>query len=144
MELNIQWKDFLRIFCLYPLSQIGLIILLIVQLWGIVSGSNDASDALFKSDWAAFSVVAMNAIGIIVTIILALVTNIGFTLYYIYKSDCLFKLLNENRLFLNILNVVGLWFGGLSFLIMPIYLMIKVKDHHKQNGFAYGWTGKLK
>ena len=138
-NLNTEWKQFVKISMIFPLSQIGLIIMLIVQLWGIISGVMDNSTMLDEK--ALFSVMFTNSIGIIVTLFLFLISQVGYVLWFIFKCDHLFLLLEKNRLTFNIINVIGLWFGGLSILLMPIYLMMSVKSFWNKHGISYNWLG---
>lgn len=82
-----------------------------------------------------FGTIAGSTLGIIVLGLLYLI----WVIWFILASDNLFKLLNINRALGNILNIIGIFCSGLSFLIVPIFFWIQVKSYWNSLNIPSSW-----
>lgn len=144
-QINQHWKQFLKIYWLFPLALIGLIVLIGFQVWAIITSVlADPSHLSSANDMQMMGTMMTNSIGMILSIVLFICLNIGFTLWFIFKCDTLFTLLGTNRWVGNSLNVLGIYMLGLSFLVTPFYLSNTLKSFYADNGVRFDWFGFIK
>lgn len=89
---------------------------------------------IFNGDFATFIVTTLAlywaAIGAVAI----------YAIWFIIKSDRVFKLLGINRIVANSLNIIGLVvIPGASFLVTPLILWLLVRDHWRDNKMDFNW-----
>ncbi len=133
--LNNKWRNYFNWTILYPaifFASTFLIALLFILNY-VVGMSDPSIENLFS--WTG-GVIATFFFGII----LFLSAMFIYLIWFIIASDTLFNLLGINRVAGNVLNIVGLlFFGGLPFLILPIFFWIKMRDYWHSKGQNYSW-----
>lgn len=132
--LNNKWKQYFNWTLIYPaffiIGYILLIAMIIVSNWN----SLNAPDGLIV------------ALGSSLTLILIFpILFIGYSIWFFFASDKLFQLLYMDRKLSNIFNIGSfLLLPGLSMLVTPIILWIKIKDYWNERGTISSWRGVLK
>jgi hypothetical protein len=138
--LNDKWKNYFNWTILYPtlffvFSFIAVILFVISSIIGLGEPLHN-----HLSGWTT-AFIGTFFIGFILFIISMFV----YFIWFIIASDTLFTLLGINRVTGNVLNIVGLFiFGGISFLILPIYFWIKMRDYWLSKGQNYSWRAVVK
>jgi hypothetical protein len=138
--LNDKWKHYFNWTIIYPTIFFALIFVIIFQfvIGSILTLGDPSHSHLSSGDifGLATGLVGIFFIGFIFLILAMFV----YLVWFIIASDILFTLLGINRLTGNLLNLAGLFiFGGISFLILPIYFWIKMRDHWNEKGQKYSW-----
>lgn len=138
--LNSKWKNYFNWTVIYPLIFFFLFIT-IVFLVALIGFSSVLAKDSFEVFTAPLMVIAVAMAGTMTLGYFAL--TIGMIVYWIWfiiASDNLFKMLSINRLAGNILNLLGLFIlPGLSFLILPIFFWIKMRDYWDTKAINANW-----
>lgn len=138
--LNRKWKNYFNWTVVYPLILFCASILLV--LFAVLLSFT----TLLTNDLNSMMAIPFVALVMAMTGAMTLgffVCAVGVFVYlfwFIIASDNLFKSLNINRIAGNLLNLTGLFIlPGLSFLILPIFFWIKMRDYWNNKGVNASW-----
>lgn len=132
--LNNKWKQYFNWTLIYPvffiIGYIILIAMVILSNWNSINSPDGFIVALGSS---------------LTLILIFPILFIGYSIWFFFASDKLFQLLHMDRMLSNIFNIGSFFLlPGLSLLITPIILWIKIKDYWNEKGMISSWRGVLK
>lgn len=147
--LNQRWRTYFNLAIVFPImmSILSFGTLLMTILY-YMTGNNMVNAFWNSTTWTDTEVVGSVLIGGIIMVVLSMLIAILMLIYLIWffiASDGLFDLLGIDRTTGNILNVIGVFvIPGVSFLFLPIFFWIKVRNYWIERGQDYNWRALAK
>lgn len=130
--LNYKWKNYFNISLLLPIYLCVGVVLLVGIMYLIFS--HDPANGSLES------VVGFLGVSLMLLFVGSIAVVISYLVWFIMATDTLFQYLGINRMIGNILNLVGIFvFPCLSFIILPLYFWLKMKDYWLVKGQRSSW-----
>jgi hypothetical protein len=140
LKTNKKWKKyFLFTFIFPPLSLLfitGALYLTLILFYH--------SHPQYSGDTAAAVLAFMSGSTIIRATYIITIMTLIYTIWFIIASQYFFKLFKINKYIGFCVNFAGIYFGGISFLILPLFFLYKIKKYWNLNNKKSSFYGSLK